>query len=156
HANHKKVNSRLVAPTILKNEPCGEHVEGLSLGVNGSCRLKFAFNRLRPLALHFQAAWHKLLRHVTVGSPNPVARDEPLLVLLLFMRSARSSQTRRWDRGAMSEFKIAAAQFASVRGDLAGNILTHAAAIAAAADQRVSVLVFPELSLIGYEPDLAA
>jgi len=56
----------------------------------------------------------------------------------------------------MSEFKIAAAQFASVRGDLAGNIRVHAAAITAAAAQRVSVLVFPELSLIGYEPDLAA
>ncbi len=50
----------------------------------------------------------------------------------------------------MHEFKIAAAQFASVRGDLAGNIRVHAAAIAAAAAHGVSVLVFPELSLIGY------
>jgi predicted amidohydrolase len=56
----------------------------------------------------------------------------------------------------MSEFKIAAAQFASVRGDIAGNIRTHAAAITLAAEQGISVLVFPELSLIGYEPDLAA
>jgi len=56
----------------------------------------------------------------------------------------------------MSEFKIAAAQFASVRGDLAGNIRIHTAAITAAAARGVSVLVFPELSLIGYEPDLAA
>jgi predicted amidohydrolase len=56
----------------------------------------------------------------------------------------------------MSEFKIAAAQVASVRGDLAGNIQTHAAAIASAAGWGISVLVFPELSLIGYEPDLAA
>ena len=55
----------------------------------------------------------------------------------------------------MSEFKIAAAQTASVRGDLAGNIRIHAAAITAAAAQEVSVLVFPELSLVGYEPDLA-
>lgn len=56
----------------------------------------------------------------------------------------------------MSEFKIAAAQVASVRGDLAANIRTHAAAITSAAKQGISVLVFPELSLIGYEPDLAA
>jgi predicted amidohydrolase len=56
----------------------------------------------------------------------------------------------------MSEFKIAAAQVASVRGDIAGNVRTHAAAITSAAEQGVTVLVFPELSLTGYEPDLAA
>jgi predicted amidohydrolase len=56
----------------------------------------------------------------------------------------------------MSDFKIAAAQVASVRGDIAGNIRTHAAAIMSAAGRGVSVLVFPELSLTGYEPDLAA
>jgi predicted amidohydrolase len=56
----------------------------------------------------------------------------------------------------MSDFKIAAAQIPSVRGDIAKNIVTHAAAITAAAKKGISVLVFPELSLIGYEPDLAA
>ncbi|MEK6258652.1 MAG: carbon-nitrogen hydrolase family protein [Planctomycetota bacterium] len=56
----------------------------------------------------------------------------------------------------MSNFKIAAAQVASVRGDIVRNIAAHAAAIEAAAKQDVSVLVFPELSLTGYEPDLAA
>jgi predicted amidohydrolase len=56
----------------------------------------------------------------------------------------------------MPDFKIAAAQVASVRGDIDGNIATHATAIAAAAQHEVSVLVFPELSLTGYEPDLAA
>jgi predicted amidohydrolase len=56
----------------------------------------------------------------------------------------------------MSEFKIAAAQIASVRGDVAGNIRMHVAAITGAAARGVSVLVFPELSLVGYEPDLAA
>ncbi len=55
----------------------------------------------------------------------------------------------------MSQFKIAAAQIASNRGDLAGNIENHLAAITAAGRQGVSVLVFPELSLMGYEPDLA-
>jgi predicted amidohydrolase len=56
----------------------------------------------------------------------------------------------------MSLFKIAAAQVASVRGDIVRNIAAHAAAIEAAAKQEVSVLIFPELSLTGYEPDLAA
>jgi predicted amidohydrolase len=56
----------------------------------------------------------------------------------------------------MPAFKIAAAQVPSVRGDIDANIATHAAAIKAAAKQDVSVLVFPELSLTGYEPDLAA
>jgi predicted amidohydrolase len=56
----------------------------------------------------------------------------------------------------MKPFKIAAAQVASMRGDLGRNIQTHLAAIRVAAAQGVSVLVFPELSLTGYEPDLAA
>jgi predicted amidohydrolase len=56
----------------------------------------------------------------------------------------------------MSQFTIAAAQVPSVSGDITGNIRTHTAAITSAAERGVSVLVFPELSLIGYEPDLAA
>ena len=51
-------------------------------------------------------------------------------------------------------FKIAAAQVASVRGDIEANVATHAAAIQAASERHVSVLVFPELSLTGYELDL--
>src|SRR5262245_28841520 len=56
----------------------------------------------------------------------------------------------------MADFKIAAAQVPSIRGDIATNIVTHAATIAAAAKHGVRVLVFPELSVTGYEPDLAA
>jgi predicted amidohydrolase len=56
----------------------------------------------------------------------------------------------------MSEFRIAAAQVPSVRGDIPGNLRTHAAAITLAGERGISVLVFPEMSLIGYEPDLAA
>ena len=56
----------------------------------------------------------------------------------------------------MANFKIAAAQIPSVRGAIEENIATHTAAIAAAARNGVTVLVFPELSLTGYEPDLAA
>lgn len=55
----------------------------------------------------------------------------------------------------MSDFKIAAAQVTSVRGDIDRNIATHATAIGATAERGVSVLMFPELSLTGYEPDLA-
>jgi predicted amidohydrolase len=53
-------------------------------------------------------------------------------------------------------FKIAAAQIPSIRGDINGNVATHAAAMLTAAKHNVSFLVFPELSLTGYEPDLAA
>lgn len=55
----------------------------------------------------------------------------------------------------MPLFKIAAAQVPSVRGDISGNIASHGEAIDAAAGQGVSVVVFGELSLTGYEPDLA-
>lgn len=55
----------------------------------------------------------------------------------------------------MIEFKIAAAQVPSIRGDLNRNIEKHLDAMAAAASHDVSVLVFPELSLMGYEPELA-
>jgi predicted amidohydrolase len=54
------------------------------------------------------------------------------------------------------DFTIAAAQVASVRGDVVANVATHAAAMEAAVRHGVSVLIFPELSLTGYEPDLAA
>lgn len=56
----------------------------------------------------------------------------------------------------MPDFKIAAAQVPSVRGNIDGNIATHAAVMTAAAKHGVAILVFPELSLTGYEPDLAA
>lgn len=52
--------------------------------------------------------------------------------------------------------RIAAAQVASRRGDLASNLATHAVAIRAAAAHEVRFLAFAELSLVGYEPDLAA
>jgi len=56
----------------------------------------------------------------------------------------------------MPELRIAAAQVPSIRGDFDSNLATHLEAIDEAARHGVSVLVFPELSLTGYEPDLAA
>jgi predicted amidohydrolase len=53
-------------------------------------------------------------------------------------------------------FKIAAAQIPSIRGDVPANVSRHEAALRAAAAAGVSVVVFPELSLIGYEPEIAA
>jgi predicted amidohydrolase len=53
-------------------------------------------------------------------------------------------------------FTIAAAQIPSVRGDIAANLSAHEGAIRTAARHAVSMLVFPELSLTGYELDLAA
>jgi len=51
---------------------------------------------------------------------------------------------------------LAAAQSVSLAGDLAANLRTHLNFIAAAADAGVELLLFPELSLTGYEPTLAA
>ena len=56
----------------------------------------------------------------------------------------------------MQNLTIAAAQVASVRGKIDHNIATHLTAITTAARHGVSMLVFPELSLTGYERDLAA
>ena len=57
-----------------------------------------------------------------------------------------------WHEGP---FRIAATQIASVPGNVDRNVAVHAAAIAAAAQYDISALVFPELSLTGYEPELA-
>ncbi|MCP2021101.1 UNVERIFIED_ORG: putative amidohydrolase [Pseudomonas reinekei] len=56
----------------------------------------------------------------------------------------------------MLSLTIAAAQSISIAADLAGNIARHQCFIAAAAEQGVQLLVFPELSLTGYERGLAA
>ncbi len=55
----------------------------------------------------------------------------------------------------MAGFKIAAAQIPSIRGDIHRNIVAHLAAASAATSHGVALLVFPELSLTGYEPELA-
>lgn len=51
---------------------------------------------------------------------------------------------------------IAAAQSISSPGDLAANIERHCTFVHAAAAAGVELLLFPELSLSGYEPDLVA
>ena len=51
---------------------------------------------------------------------------------------------------------IAVAQTPSIAGNVSANIEIHVEAIHSAAAEGVSLLVFPELSLTGYEPELAA
>lgn len=56
----------------------------------------------------------------------------------------------------MTTLIIAAAQSISIAGDLAANIARHQRFMQVAAEQGVQLLVFPELSLTGYERELAA
>lgn len=53
---------------------------------------------------------------------------------------------------AMTTLRIAAAQSASIALDIAANAARHLDFIDTAAEHRVELLVFPELSLSGYEP----
>ena len=56
----------------------------------------------------------------------------------------------------MSTLTMAAAQSISIAGDLAANIDRHLRFIEVAAEQGVELVVFPELSLTGYEGEVAA
>ena len=51
--------------------------------------------------------------------------------------------------------KIALAQIQSAPGDVAANLRNHIAFIERAAAAQASLIIFPELSLTGYEPTLA-
>jgi len=51
--------------------------------------------------------------------------------------------------------KIALAQIQSIAGDISANIERHISAIRAAAKQGADLVIFPELSLTNYEPNLA-
>ncbi len=55
----------------------------------------------------------------------------------------------------MADLVIAAAQATSIGGDIAANVAEYSRFIAAAGDLGVQLLVFPELSLTGYEPAIA-
>ncbi len=54
-----------------------------------------------------------------------------------------------------NHLKISVAQTSSVKGDVSSNIRTHLDAVETAGGLGVSYIVFPELSLTGYEPELS-
>ncbi|MCL9658956.1 carbon-nitrogen hydrolase family protein [Pseudomonas protegens] len=56
----------------------------------------------------------------------------------------------------MTVLTLAAAQSMSIAGDLSANLARHQHLMGLAAQQGVQLLVFPELSLTGYEPQLVA
>lgn len=51
--------------------------------------------------------------------------------------------------------RISVTQTRAVRGDILGNIERHKAMIDLAISNRAEIVIFPELSLTGYEPNLA-
>ena len=56
----------------------------------------------------------------------------------------------------MAKISIAAAQTIPVKGNIAENIKRHEKLIKYAAEKEVDILLFPELSLTGYEMELAS
>lgn len=55
----------------------------------------------------------------------------------------------------MTDLDLCAAQYSSIAGDLDANVDRHLHFMRLAGNQRVGFLLFPELSLTGYEPSLA-
>ncbi|MEW6195382.1 MAG: carbon-nitrogen hydrolase family protein [Bacteroidota bacterium] len=55
----------------------------------------------------------------------------------------------------MKKFSVAAAQSGSVKGNISENISAHLNFIDAASEHNVDIIIFPELSLTGYEPEIA-
>ena len=51
--------------------------------------------------------------------------------------------------------KVCVAQMRPVAGDLPANIVTHLRLVEAAVAKGAEIIVFPELSITGYEPKLA-
>lgn len=56
----------------------------------------------------------------------------------------------------MKELIIAVAQIRSEKGEIESNITSHLRVMDIAGSMNISLLVFPELSLTGYEPELAS
>lgn len=56
----------------------------------------------------------------------------------------------------MPDLTLAAAQYSCIAGDLAANLARHLILMDEAGRQGIDLLLFPELSLTGYEPQLAA
>jgi predicted amidohydrolase len=59
------------------------------------------------------------------------------------------------ERKMLTKFGLAVAQSGSVKGDIAANIRRHEEFIKLAAQHGANLILFPELSLTGYEPEVA-
>lgn len=68
--------------------------------------------------------------------------------------TARRGPGNRRDGSPRPPLRVAAVQDRSVDGDVPVNVARHVAWIERAADDGASLAVFPELSVIGYDPDL--
>ena len=55
----------------------------------------------------------------------------------------------------MNSFSIAVAQICSIKGDIESNIKAHTELIKIAYQYKADIIIFPELSLSGYEPEIA-
>lgn len=51
--------------------------------------------------------------------------------------------------------KICASQTRPVKGDIESNIINHKKVINVAVSCKADIIIFPELSLTGYEPELS-
>nr|WP_286184921.1 carbon-nitrogen hydrolase family protein [Pantoea sp. Cy-639] len=90
------------------------------------------------------AAWLIAISLHEINACALVAAPEGI-VSSLFLSGSRTD----------SFVKICAVQLAARKGDLAGNLQRHLRCIEQAAAMGAELLVFPELSLTGYEPSLA-
>lgn len=55
----------------------------------------------------------------------------------------------------MKDFIIAAAQCGSIKGNIEANVKTHIKFVHTALENNANAIIFPELSLTGYEPEIA-
>ena len=85
--------------------------------------------------------------------PCSRSRGRPALT---FLSPEASLSVRRVNPSLSIPLRIAAAQACSVPGDIARNVQRHLVLAQAAAHRGVQLLVFPELSLTGYELPLLA
>ena len=103
-------------------------------------------------------AWLASLRDLAGGTGYRAAVQREDLVFLAedaqtkpAVRIAAAVALGAPDDHERARLRIAAAQSASVPLDIAANLLRHLDFIDAAAREQVELLVFPELSLSGYE-----
>jgi len=79
----------------------------------------------------------------------------PFEARALSKRDTISGKTISWGTATLMTLIIAAAQSTSIAGEIASNVVHHLRFGTIAAEHGAQLLVFPELSLTGYEPGVA-